>query len=237
MKLSYYYMDELIEFDLERRKRKSISIIIHPKKNIRVLAPRSLAKEDILKFVKSKSNWIKDKLDKIKEIRHYIKEKEFKDGEKFFYLGKRYTLKIIKDKNYIEPKVTLYRGHINIYTKSVAKSNIKKALIDWYKIKAEEKIINSIEKYQKYIDIKPRHIKIKEQKRRWGSCSSNKDLFFNWKIIMAPSKIIDYLVVHEMSHLIHMNHSKSFWNLVAKIIPDYKSKREYLKKEGFKYDI
>ena len=79
--------------------------------------------------------------------------------------------------------------------------------------------------------------RIKEQKTRWGSCSKRNNLNFNWKIIMAPEKVIDYVIIHELCHLVHFNHSKEFWNLLAFYMPDYKEQAEWLKNNGISLHI
>ena len=84
---------------------------------------------------------------------------------------------------------------------------------------------------------KDKGIKIKEQQKRWGSCTSKRELLFNWKCIMAPSPVLDYIVVHEMAHMVYMNHSKEFWHLVKKVLPDYVQRKEWLRNNGIKYDL
>ena len=85
--------------------------------------------------------------------------------------------------------------------------------------------------------IEPRQVKIKEQKKRWGSCTYKGDLLFNWRAVIAPSPVIDYIIVHEMSHLVHKNHSSKFWKLVESILPDYRGRRKWLKDYGVRMDL
>ena len=86
-------------------------------------------------------------------------------------------------------------------------------------------------------NLSPSLIKIKEQKKRWGSCTSNKIIYINSRISMAPIDVIDYILVHEFCHLVHMNHSKEYWALVGTIFPNYKAKRNYLKENSLKLNI
>ena len=83
--------------------------------------------------------------------------------------------------------------------------------------------------YARKIDVYPKKITVKSYKKRWGSCSYKEELSYNWKLIMAPEKIIDYVIVHELCHLIHFNHSKDYWEKVSKILPNYKTSKEWLK--------
>ncbi|MCK5254807.1 MAG: M48 family metallopeptidase, partial [Deltaproteobacteria bacterium] len=91
--------------------------------------------------------------------------------------------------------------------------------------------------YVNEIGKRPRIVKVKEQKRRWGSCTAKGNLYFNWRCVMAPSAVIDYIVVHEMSHLAIPNHSKRFWQKVGSVLPDYKKRRKWLKDNGLRLDI
>ena len=96
--------------------------------------------------------------------------------------------------------------------------------------KAIEKINERIRYYQAQFDVKPKKVIIKDQEKRWGSCTKDNQLLFNWKCIMAPSPVLDYIVVHEMCHMVHMNHSKEFWHLLKRVLPDYEH-------NGIKYDL
>ncbi|HID0886867.1 TPA: M48 family metallopeptidase, partial [Clostridium botulinum] len=91
--------------------------------------------------------------------------------------------------------------------------------------------------YSNILKVAPKNIVIKNQKTLWGSCSSKGNINYNYKIVMAPLKILDYIVVHELCHLVHMNHSKDFWQLVESIIPDFKERRNWLKENGYKLKI
>ena len=80
--------------------------------------------------------------------------------------------------------------------------------------------------------VKYQELKFLDMKKRWGSCTSKRELFFNWKCIMAPSPVLDYIVVHEMAHMVYMNHSQEFWHLVKKVLPDYVQRKEWLRNNG-----
>jgi predicted metal-dependent hydrolase len=117
------------------------------------------------------------------------------------------------------------------------RENIRQAFISWYREHADKKVKERVEKYKNMIGVNPNRVRVKKQKKRWGSCSSRGNLNFNWKLIMAPMEIIDYLVVHEMAHLIYPNHSRDYWELVETIIPDYKERQEWLRINGNRLTI
>ena len=109
------------------------------------------------------------------------------------------------------------------------KKIIKDAIVKWYFAKSEKIIKQRVNRYSKLIGVNPQEIKIKDQKKRWGSCSNNGILRFNWRVAIAPMSIIDYIVVHELCHLKVKNHSPNFWKLVSLALPDYQRRRDWLK--------
>ncbi|WP_432663750.1 SprT family zinc-dependent metalloprotease [Wukongibacter baidiensis] len=238
MKLSIDVENRKIEFDVEYRKRKTMSIQIKREGMVLVIAPKGLSKETIKEVVKSKGKWICKKLDEFKEIGYKPENRSFVDGELFMYLGEKYPLKIeLHDGGIKRPDVMFFQDAIYIRTSKDDAELLKKAMEKWYRERCLATITERVEYYKHLVGKEPNKIRVKEQKKRWGSCTSRGDLLFNWRCIMAPLDIIDYIVVHEMCHLIHMNHSKEYWKTVEAVIPDYKERREWLKKYGVFLDI
>lgn len=237
MKLSFEYGTQTIEFDVEYKKRKTLGISITPPDVINVKAPVGVGEDSVLEMVKSKAKWIAQKLYEIKHLECQKRNRQYVNGESFLYMGADYPLHIIYDEAYQKPLVNLENGSFYVYTVPKGEECIKSALADWYKHKAREKICERIEYYQPCFDISPAQIKVKEQKKRWGSCTSKRVLLFNWRIIMAPLNVMDYIIVHEMCHLVHMNHSKEFWNLVKSILPDYEERKLWLKMHGVRMNL
>lgn len=237
MILSYEYGTEIIEFTVIYRKRKTLSIKIEAPRIITVIAPMGLSEEKIIELVKTKSKWVVKKLFDMEEMQYLRKDKQYINGESFSYMGRNYSLQIVFDQNKITPEGKLDKGKIYVYTNNNDEDVIKGALINLYMEKAKENIEERIEYYQPYFDLKPSKIIIKDQKKCWGSCNRNRELRFNFRCIMTPSTVLDYIVVHEMCHMVHMNHSKDFWNLVESILPDYKERRQLLKNTEIKYEV
>jgi predicted metal-dependent hydrolase len=235
MQLTIEHESKLISFQLEYRKRRTIEIRIQPPDTIRVLAPAGLAKGIIINEVKKKAEWICKKLEEYQGL-HYVQlKKSYVDGETLLYLGKPYYLKIIDADNKI-PRVTRIDNILYVYASSREEEKLKKAIEKWYRQEMVKILGERIQLYQQYFKVMPSGIVVKEQKQRWGSCTSKRKLLFNWKLIMAPIKVIDYVVVHEMCHMVHMNHSKDFWNLVEDIVSDYKEHKKWLKLNGILLD-
>lgn len=237
MKLSYDFGTQRIEFSVVFRKRKTLSIEVEAPKNITVIAPEGKTEDEILETVKTKSKWIVQKLFEIREMEYRKRNKQYVNGEAFIYMGRNYSLQIVLDDKITMPEAKLIRGKFYVYTNSKDEELVKHTLENWYKDKAGEKIQERVKYYQQYFDIEPTKVIVKDQQKRWGSCTARKELMFNWKCIMAPSPVLDYIVVHEMCHLAHMNHSKEFWQQLKRVLPDYEDRKAWLRNNGIKYDL
>jgi predicted metal-dependent hydrolase len=227
-----------VEYDLQYTGReKTIELVIDLNKAFTVKAPKGMEKEEIIRNLHKKSKWIINNLDKMADVIRYETQKEFVSGEKFPIVGKRYTLKIKKLNSVKEPRLELKEGKIFAYLHTSIKEKeyskiIKPLLTNFYKERAEKTIKSRIKKYSKYFKIKPKSIRISSLKNKWGSCSKNNQLSYNWRIILAKMTIIDYVIVHELSHMIHKDHSKEYWKEVKKIIPNYEKNKEWLRING-----
>jgi len=237
MKLSTQYGNKKIDFEVIYRDRKTLEIRVEPPDSIQVISPQGLKDEVIKEKVKSKGKWIIKKLIDFKDTGYIPLEREFVNGESFMYLGRNYLLKINIDNDLKRPKVELLDGKLQIYSPTKDQGILKKALEKWYRKETERIITKRVEFYRHKFNIEPRQVKIKQQKRRWGSCTPKGDLLFNWRTVMAPSPVIDYIIVHELSHLVHKNHSSKFWKKVESILPDYKDRKKWLKDYGIRMDL
>lgn len=237
MQLSFQYGDTAIKFEVSYSRRKTISISVEAPGRVSVIAPEGLSDDEVISRVKTKARWIVQKLYEVKNVKTIPVKKEYVNGESFMYLGRNYSLQLITDTETKKPVVKLYQGKFTVTTPTWDEEMIKKAMEAWYRNKAKEQIKERIKYYQPRVGAKPARVTVKEQKKRWGSCSSKGNLNFNWRAVMAPSPVLDYIIVHELCHLIHHNHSREFWNLVAFILPDYKNRREWLKKNGVRLSI
>lgn len=237
MIMQIQYNSKTIEFQVEYRKRKTFEIRIFPPDKIRVRAPKRATEDQILQIVESKGKWITQKLFELKDIEYRKVNKEYINGESFMYLGKNYSLQLVENIEIKKPIVKLFQGKFYIETNTKDQDQLRQALESWYRKKSLDNVIEKIEYYKLYFNKKPRSIRVKEQKKRWGSCNSRGDLMFNWRISMAPSNVLDYIVVHEMCHMVYFNHSKEFWSLVERIMPDYREQKEWLKANGISMDL
>lgn len=212
----------LIQYQLKRKQLSRVKITVHPNEKIEVVAPPHLTEEKIQATVRKKADWI---LGKLAKIREQLPEepKELLNGEKILYLGRRYRLKL--DKETEKP-----RFHSGFYFLPKSKTR-EQATID-YRQRAHGIIQQRLEAIQIKIGVSAKGFKIVDQKARWGSCDKNGLLRINWKIIMAPKNIIDYVLCHELAHLKIKDHSPKFWKLLEEYQPDYETRREWLRKNG-----
>ena len=232
MQLAFQYGTVTVQFQVIFRKRRSMTIMVEAPDKVTAIVPIKTSQKVILEKVEAKAPWIMKKLDYFSNVQQQYTSREFVDGESFLYLGEDYQLQVELDIYLSRPEVNLSRERLVVCTPTRDGNTIEKAIEGWYRQRAKEKIQERVNYYQHMIPKEINRVLIKDQKKRWGSCSSKDNLNFNWRIVMAPLTVLDYIVVHEMCHLINLNHSKEFWKLVSTILPDYKDRKEWLNKNG-----
>ena len=246
------YERESIEYVLIQSRRKTISITVEPDQKVLVKAPNQVSREEIQHVVQKKAPWI------IKKRRRLANQSAtdvlgFTEGRQLWYQGKAYFLKIYKEENQKESKqeaakkeafameqerekrhgrVALLGEQMIVYAESGQGAEIRKHLLQWYYQQAGQWIAKLVENYSSFFEESVNRISIKDQKSLWGSCSSKRNLNFNWRLILAPEPVLDYVVIHELAHRKEMNHSKQFWDIVEAMMPDYRTQRQWLKEHG-----
>jgi len=238
MKDKHYidYYGRRIYYALTRTKRKTIGIIIDRNGEVRVHAPFRASKKQIYEVVRKRADWIERKVNEIKARNSKLICRQFVSGEKILYLGREYTLEIAK-KHSGRANVIIYEGAVIVYISpglpdEDRKQAVKEALMKWYRQHFSEIVKERLKVYSLQLKAAPCKVVIKNQKTMWGSCSQKGNINLNWKLVMAPVEIIDYVIVHELCHLKVMNHSKDFWNLVASTLPNFHESKNWLKING-----
>ena len=194
---------------------------------VSVVVPKALAIERIQQLVEDKYQWIVQKV-ALHEESKPASDREFVSGEAYAYLGRNYRLKVVTGA-YIPVK--LIQGRLVATLPDGAKRSnlVRDAVIRWYKLNALRKIKEKVRRYSKTMGLEPKSVSIKTLKSRWGSCSPIGELDFNWIIVMAPNRVVDYVVVHELCHLKQLDHSPKFWKEVERVMPDYAEHKDWLK--------
>ena len=158
--------------------------------------------------------------------------KKYNTGDILYYLGKPYRIVRKPSLSARKGYVAMVGEEILIYGKYDDTEEIRAVLSKWYQEKAAAWIPKRIASFEKKIGVKCTKITLRNTKTRWGSCSSERHVMINWNLIMAPEEVLDYVVCHELCHILQMNHSKEFWALVALYMPDWKEQKEWLKENG-----
>ena len=211
-----------------RSRRRTLSLEINESAEVIVRAPLKMPEQIIERFVYDKRLWIDQKTSILKaKQRDQVK---YEKGELFLYLGVNYELDITeKFKNFFFDD--------KFFLPIKKKDSAEKLFITWYKQQAAIVIPERVLYFSKIMGLSYNTVKLTSAKKRWGSCSGRNNLNFTWRLIMSPLDIIDYVIVHELAHVVQKNHSKKFWGIVEKYIPDYKERRKWLREFGFKLKL
>lgn len=222
----FHYGNELIAFERTNRKSDSKQILIKVQSDCRVIAhaPSDASADDVIQSVKNRGRWIAKKLKTFRAQRCAIVPRQYISGESHYYMGRQYVLKvnINPDQN---PQVKLLRGRINVSVKERDASKVKSLLILWYKTRAKEvfhrRLAVVIEKTPWANHPPP--IRILTMQTQWGSCSPTGRLTINPHLVKAPRECIDYVILHELCHLVEHNHSDKFYRLMHQLMPEWES--------------
>ena len=217
-----------IEFSLTYLKRKSLGIKVHPNATVVVLAPLDTKEELIFEKIKAKAPWILKQIDHFNSYRPGTPERRFINGETHLYLGRQYRLKIVPDTIDV---IKAWRGQLWIHAVNTNNENLKKQLDVWYKQKAifvfNDLLQEVIPKFKKYKIALP-VLAIRAMSKRWGSCSPSGKIILNTELIKASKGCIEYVIIHELCHLVNRNHDRAFFNLLNKMMPDWKKWKDRL---------
>jgi predicted metal-dependent hydrolase len=202
---------------------------------VKVSVPQTLSDKRVRDLITQRTPWIKSKLRELSE-RPKFKPKEYVSGETFPYLGKNYRLKVLQGDDCL---VRLKNGRFiaTISNSDEPQSLVQELLSEWYRNHAEMRLREKTERLAKIVDVAPRSVAIKTYKSRWGSCSARGDITYNWKIILAPHRIVDYVVIHELCHLIEHNHSNRYWKHVERYVPNWRDCKDWLHKNAVSVDF
>jgi len=231
MQRKIQYGSKTIAYTVNRVERKTLSIQVHPDQRVVVIAPALADDMAIAEKLQQKARWILQKQLYFASFHPRNTERKFVNGESHLYLGRQYKLKIKKSK---ETAVKVFQGIMQVETGSIDKDSIARLLDIWYRERAEL-IFNTLlekllPKFSRYKISKP-VIVIRKMNTRWGSCTAAGKIIVNPLLIKAPKSCIEYVIVHELVHLVYRNHTKEFYKLLNRQLPDWekqKNKLEFL---------
>ncbi len=229
MQQTIQYGTTTLEYSLIFGQRKTLAIDVHPDLSITVTAPTGSTTTDVAARVKKRGAWILRQQREFELYLPHVPPRQYVSGETHRYLGKQYRLKVVEDTN---ESVKLTRGRLWVYTAvSHNKTHIKQLLNTWYRHHAQrifsERLDACFPRVAKYGLTYPT-IEIRNMEKRWGSCTTAGKVLLNLKLIQAPKSLIDYVVMHELCHLKEHNHGPSFYTLLDRAMPTWRTRRQQL---------
>jgi predicted metal-dependent hydrolase len=217
-----------ITYDLVFSRRKTLGISVKPDSQVTVRAPIGTPLREIERLVQKRATWILRHQRKFESYPPPSPIRQYMSGESHRYLGKQYRLEVTQAKN---DSVKLIRGRFLVTARDNDPARVKRLLIDWYRRQARrifaERLAVNYPIIQRY-DAPYPEIKIRLMKKRWGSCSATSRINLNLRLIQAPKPYIDYVIIHELCHLIEHNHGRTFYALLDRLLPDWRRRRQEL---------
>ncbi len=217
-----------IAYQLKYSQRKTMGIQVHPSGQILVIAPTASDLKSINVKIREKAPWILKQINSFHIYQPGTTPRRYLNGESHLYLGRQYRLKVVKD---TLPAIKAYRGQLWIYSPNSDPLLLQKQLARWYVGRAKEifhQVLDAVfPKFKRYLKVKPT-LFIRKMSTRWGSCTPSGRIILNPELIKAPKGCIEYVIVHELCHLVHHNHTKQFYRLLVRIMPDWEKWKQRL---------
>ncbi len=249
--ISHPQTEEIVLFDqkliqIEReafRRRLSLSVALNDE--VRIKAAHTTSKSQIRDFLQMQKDWISERLEKNLRLRSRYPQKLYREGETFLFFGREFKL-AFEDAAKSVGQIFLRGDSLVVGVPRLSSRNfhpnrshpeLARPIRDFYRHQGRSFIEMKTAELAQKMQLFPKELSFRSQKTRWGSCSSNGNLSFNWRLIIAPQNVIEYVVVHELAHLKHHSHSKIFWELVATARPDYRQLRKWLRDNQFEADF
>jgi predicted metal-dependent hydrolase len=235
---SIVFGGETFAFLIERTARRKTVAISVGFDGVRVLAPSDLDDDLVLGIVRKKGAWLLRKQAAYQELGGQPVAKEFVSGETFHYLGRQYRLKLVHDETAITTRIAargstlvapvLPNGHV-----SVQRASVRSGLRRWYRERAIQHFPGRAQMIAETLGIRAPTVEVVDHSKRWGSCDSRGRVRLNWRLVMAPMQLVDYVIAHEFCHVLEHNHSRKFWRLLETIMPDYQIRLRRLDRMGY----
>ena len=229
--------DKRLSYAVIRSRRSTADIIIERDGSVLVRAPEWVDDDEVANIVESKHYWIYQGLAEWRDLNASRVLREYKNGEGFLYLGRAYRLSLVGDQ--CKP-LQLKNGRFMLRRDVVEQGSVeaaKTAFQAFYVAKGIDRLQSRVAYYAPKVGVAPSGVEVRDVGHRWATCSTTGKLSFHWKCMMAPQTIINYVVVHELCHLHHRDHSKEYWNEVDKILPTYREQKEWLRKNGANLEV
>lgn len=230
-------LDPSLEYDVIRSDRSTADIVIERDGTVRVRAPMWLPDEKVREVVAKKEFWVHKNLAEWRDLNAARVVREFRNGEGFLYLGRSYRLRLVAQQ---EEPLVLRNGRFLLRRDVVERGSVaaaRRAFRDYLTMRGEQRIGDRVHYFAPKIGVAPSATQVRELGHRWASYSGPGRMAFHWKCMMAPAGIVDYIVAHELCHFHHLDHSDAFWNELDKVMPTYRERRDWLRRNGAALDV
>jgi predicted metal-dependent hydrolase len=215
-----------------RSRRRTVSLEINQDGVLTVRAPYGLDRTTIDDILKRHQLWIRKKRQEVQRRQELSRPKKFEDEEKFLWLGKEYPLRIVAR---ARPSLVFTGERFELAASSILSA--RQLFEAWFKERARFYLSSRLKEMARKTGFKYQKFRLSSARTRWGSCSAKGTISLVWRLMMAPPEIIDYLIIHELAHTKEKNHSRAFWRLVEEFVPDYRERRRWLRKNGFRLNF
>lgn len=213
------------------KKAKRPALKIDVKSGLEVILPERHGAVKPEQLIKSRESWVLAGLERAALLKEQIERRSSEENRVVLYLGQEYSMVKIIRKD-VSPSVKKDDDRFYVTVPDDTREKTEAVLEKWYRNEAQKIFNERARAIGDKMKLKYNRVFVRSQKTRWGSCSRLKNLSFNWRLVMAPAQVIDYLVIHEMAHIMEMNHSVNFWRLVEGACPDYRAPRKWLRENG-----
>lgn len=217
------------------RRRKTVGIAVLPDLQVVVRVPGRLPQKEIDRILEKRAEWILKKQSDFVRMKERFAPCGFTAGEKIPYLGGDLILEL-RQEAFPKAEASLQGETLIIpLSERDEREVVQRKVLKWYSSEALKEIQKSIESFSSILEVSPRKVSIRNQKRLWGSCTDRHHLSFNWRLILLPRPLLDYIVAHELCHILHLDHSEKFWKKLEELVPDSQEKRRWLKERSLEY--
>lgn len=222
-----------LHFEIRRSSRRTtIQITVDRNGELILSAPEGCSEEEMAAFVHEKRGWIYTKLAEKEALWSPSPDKRYVNGEGFPYLGRSYRLLLVDEQNV---PLKLARGRFRLRRRDAPRG--EEHMRRWYREHARPWIEKKVDRYAGRVDVEPGGVVVQELGYRWGSCGKGGTLYFHWRAILFPPRIVEYIVVHELVHLREPHHTPEFWLRLERALPDYADRKRWLAENARAFEL
>jgi len=218
----------------ESPQRRTLEIIVDRDGSLVLAAPPGLSQADLEAFVREHLLWVYTRLEEKAAQAQPQTPKEYVSGEGFYYLGRSYRLKVVQGESR-QPPLRLYQGRFELQRDAIPQA--REHFIRWYTVHLRPVLDRHIAALADRVGARPRQVRVQDLGYRWGSSDKRRHVYFHWRVVMLPQRMIEYLVAHELVHLVERYHTEAFWQRLERVVPDYAERRRWLRECGGMYDL